>query len=72
MDTNDLTVIQTTRISRDYVEKLPAAIALLSEPFQKIVAAQSRMRIIIDYDPDDQKVEFKYLAAPECSSTECP
>jgi len=67
---NELKLIQTTRIERDYIEKLPAAIATLAEPFLGVVAAKGKMRIVIDYDPSDRKVEFNYYELPESRSLE--
>ena len=50
----------TTRVDRDFMEKLPLTTALLCEPFAKVVTDGRKMRITIDYDPADNKVTFSY------------
>ena len=51
---------RTTRIDREYVEKLPLAIAIMSEPFSKAVKDGQKIRVTIDYDPADSKVTLNY------------
>lgn len=50
----------TTRVDRDFMEKLPLTAALLCEPFAKVVTDGRKMRITIDYDPADSKITFSY------------
>ena len=50
----------TTRVDRDFIEKLPTTAALLSEPFVKAVSDGYKIRITIDYDPADSKITFSY------------
>ena len=49
-------LIQATKIDRDFVEKLPVAISQLAGPMQE----RKSLRIVIDYDPQESKMEFRY------------
>lgn len=57
----DFELEQTTRVDRDFVEKLPFTTAIISEPFMKAVSEGRKLRIIVDYDPADGKITFSYF-----------
>lgn len=49
-------LIQATKIDRDFMEKLPVAISELCAP----LGERNPLRIVIDYDPQESKMEFRY------------
>ena len=49
-------LIQATKIDRDFMEKLPVAISELCAP----LGERKPLRIVIDYDPQESKMEFSY------------
>lgn len=50
-----------TKIDRDFMEKLPVAVSQLAEPLRE----KKSLRIVIDYDPQESKMEFSYYRKAE-------
>lgn len=53
---NGYELVRVTKIDRDFMEKLSVAVSQLAEPLRE----KKSLRIVIDYDPQESKMEFRY------------
>lgn len=51
---------QRTRIERSFIDCLPVSFSVLCKPIQEAKEKGELVRIVIDYDPHEQKTEFRY------------
>lgn len=58
---NGYELVRVTKIDRDFMEKLPVAVSQLAEPLRE----KKSLRIVIDYDPQESKMEFRYYRKAE-------
>lgn len=51
-----------TKISRDFLDGLPFGISAICEPLVKANRERKKLRVVMDYDPQEQKAEFRYYS----------
>lgn len=49
-----------TRVNRDFLDGLPSAVAAICEPITKANREGKKLRVVMDYDPQSRKAEFRY------------
>lgn len=55
-------------INRDFIEKLLLAMNHATRPFD--IHFGKKMRVVVDYDPQEPQIKFKYFAEVEHRQTE--
>lgn len=65
---NDLELFSTVGINREFVEKLTLAMNHVTKPFD--LQFGKKMRVVIDYDPQNLQVKFSYFTEVESEKTE--
>ena len=67
-EVNNGELLRVTKIDRDFMEKLSVAVSELCGP----LGERKPLRIVIDYDPQESKVRFRYYRQDERQETkEC-
>ena len=51
-----------TRINRDFIDELPHGISTLFGPLMVACRRGKKLRVVMDYDPQEQKVELRYYS----------
>lgn len=66
--TNDLELFSTVGVNREFVEKLTLAMNHVTKPFD--LQFGKKMRVVIDYDPQNPQVKFSYFTEAELEKKE--